>query len=82
MDDFSEFEDTLSFVLNAVRVVGMALISVYLAVGLAAGPIGHIRGYRDPRVQLATIVNRRSGIGIEIAGIQQLRNVMGICLFL
>lgn len=48
----SELEDTFSFVLTVLRVVGILLITMYVAIGLGAGPIKHIRGYSDPREEL------------------------------
>ena len=43
----------------------------YVAVGMAAGPIGQIRGYLDPREKLERVRNRRLGIEIEITEIQR-----------
>ncbi len=54
----------------------MCLITAYVAVGLAAGPIGLLCGYKDPREELNTVRNRRSGVEIEIAAIQEIRNVL------
>ena len=48
----SELEDTFSFVITVLRIVGILLITVYVAIGLGAGPIKHIRGYSDPREEL------------------------------
>lgn len=71
----TDLEDTLAFALNIIRVVGMAVISLYVGIGLAAAPIGHLRGYRDPRQELGDVVNRRLGVELEIAGIRQSRSV-------
>ena len=80
----TELEDTLSFALNFVRVVGMVLISVYLAVGLADGPINHIRGYRDPKEELQEVVEARTEITNEIAAVQENGQVINIlkCLYI
>ena len=43
----------------------------YVAVGMAAGPIGQIRGYLDPREKLERVRNRRLGIELEITEIQR-----------
>lgn len=64
-----------SFALSAIRIVGIALTTTYVAVGMVIGPISHIRGYPNPRVELASVRNRRSGIEIEISSIQQSRLV-------
>ena len=42
----------------------------YVAVGMAAGPIGQLRGYLDPREKLERVRDRRIGIEIEITQIQ------------
>ena len=43
----------------------------YVAVGMAAGPIGQLRGYLDPLAELSIVRNRRLGIEMEIAEIQR-----------
>ena len=58
-----------------IRIVGIALVTTYVAVGMVVGPIGHIRGFPDPKVELAEVRIRRAGIGIEISTIQQNRLV-------
>ncbi|XP_046459227.1 probable lysosomal cobalamin transporter [Daphnia pulex] len=75
LDDLktSELEDMFSFALSAIRIVGLALITTYVGIGMVLGPINHIRGYPDPRTELAGVRNRRTGIQIEISSIQQNR---------
>ena len=55
--------------------VGIALITTYVGIGMVLGPINHIRGYPDPRTELAGVRNRRTGIQVEISTIQQNRLV-------
>ncbi|EFX78429.1 hypothetical protein DAPPUDRAFT_105179 [Daphnia pulex] len=78
LDDLktSELEDMFSFALSAIRIVGLALITTYVGIGMVLGPINHIRGYPDPRTELAGVRNRRTGIQIEISSIQQNRIVI------
>ena len=64
-----------SFALSAIRIVGIALITTYVGIGMVMGPINHIRGYPDPRTELIGVRNRRTGIQIEISAILQNRLV-------
>lgn len=66
----------LSYALNLVRIFGMCLISVYLGVGLADGPLNHIQGYRDPKEELDEVINAREDVENEIAAITESENVM------
>ena len=72
---YLELEDMFSFALSAIRIVGISLITTYVAIGMVIGPISHIRGYPDPRAELSGVRNRRAGIEIEISAIQQNRLV-------
>jgi len=69
--DTQKVEDVFAFVLAVVRIIGIALFSAYVAVGMAAGPISQLRGYVDPREKLQRVRSRRLGIEIEITEIQQ-----------
>ncbi|KAI9558303.1 hypothetical protein GHT06_015056 [Daphnia sinensis] len=69
----SELEDMFSFALSVIRIIGITLITAYVGIGMVLGPITHIRGYPDPRTELACVRNRRCGIEMEISAIQQTR---------
>lgn len=71
----TESEDMFSFALSVIRIVGITLITAYVGIGMVMGPISHIRGYPDPRTELAGVRNRRSGIESEISAIEQTRLV-------
>lgn len=64
------------FALSAIKVIGLTLITTYVAVGMVIGPIRHIRGFPDPRKELSQVRDRRVSIGIEISSIQQIRLVI------
>lgn len=69
-----------SFALSIIRIVGITLITAYVGVGMVLGPITHIRGYPDPRTELACVRNRRIGIEREISDIQQTRVVITLII--
>lgn len=73
--EFLGMEDVFAFALSVVRMVGIALITTYVAIGMVIGPITHIRGFPDPRVELGRVRNRRIRIGIEISSIHSNRVV-------
>lgn len=64
-----------SFALSVIQIIGVALFTVYVAIGMVVGPISHLRGYPDPRTELIRVRERRVSIGIEISAIQQNRLV-------
>ena len=42
-----------------LRIIGIILITLYVAIGLGADPIKHFRGYTDPREELLNGIKKQ-----------------------
>jgi hypothetical protein len=71
-----DWENVFGFVLAIVHLIGMVLLTIYVASGMAAAPVKQLRGYDDPREELARVVDRRSGVEIEVGEIRRMQHVI------